>query len=335
MRLLPSHALVLVLSLVAACSDLGDPYEYRADCDRAPGGIDFGWVSLGQFEDRTVVVANSGNTDLVGDVGLSDPNFTIMSGAGPFSLPPGEEFRVVLRYAPADTGMHRAEVELADQCGKVFIAGVGTPPPEGPQCVVDPPVLAFDPLVINQTAERTVEIRNAGLIDFDIDVALDAVGPFEIVSGGGFANLNPGDTVRVAVKFAPTSVGDYTVNLIVGSACDTLAVSGTGRSPFTVSYALQVQPIFNNRCVSCHGLFQDGGLDLRAAASYDELVNVVSTGYAPDKRVVPGDPVISVLFGKIMNTGDYGQRMPPTGATLPAANQQTIETWILEGANRN
>jgi len=336
MRLQPAHALVLVLSLVAACSDLGAPYEYRAECDRAPGGIDFGRVSLGQFKERTVVIANSGNTDLVGDVSLSDTHFIIVSGAGPFSLPPDSEIKVVLRCAPADTGLHRAEVELGDGCGPVYLAGIGVPPPEGPQCVVDPPTLAFDPLKIDEVAERTVEIRNVGLIDFNIDVGLDVAGPFEIVSGAGFANLDPGDTVRVAIRFAPASPGDYTANLVVGSTCDALAVSGTGKPPFTVSYSLQVQPIFNSRCVSCHGgAIQNGGLDLRAANSYDNIVDVVSSGYAPDKRVVPGDPVASVLFGKVMNTGDYGQRMPPAGAALSVANQQTIETWIQEGANRN
>ena len=335
MRLLLSHALVLVASLVAACSDLGDPYEYRADCDRAPGGIDFGRVSLGQFEERTVVIANSGNIDLVGNVSLSNEHFIIVSGAGPFSLPPDGEFRVVLRCAPKDTGLHRAEVELADECGPVFLAAIGVPPPGGPQCVVDPPTLAFDPLKIDESAQRTVEVRNVGLIDFNIDAALDAAGPFEIVSGAGFASLDPGDTVRVTVKFAPTSPGDYTTNLVVGSTCDALAVSGTGKPLFTVSYSLQVQPIFNNRCISCHGAFQDGGLDLRAANSYDELVNVVSTGYAPDKRIVPGDLFLSVLYGKVANTLDFGQRMPPTGTLLTPANLQTIETWILEGANRN
>jgi hypothetical protein len=67
---------------MVACSDLGDPYVYKADCDRSTGSMDFGDVALGHFSERTLRVANSGNLDLKGELSLSDPQFTVVSAGG-------------------------------------------------------------------------------------------------------------------------------------------------------------------------------------------------------------------------------------------------------------
>jgi hypothetical protein len=336
MRLFLFRTAAIAVALLG-CSDLGDPFEYRADCDRAPGGIDFGSIALGRFQDATVVIANSGTSDLEGEVRLSDPHFSILSGEGRFVVPPGGELRVVLRCAPKDTGMHRAEVEIGGVCGPVAVAVLGTPPPEGPQCVLDPPALAFEDVRVDETAERSVDILNVGLIDFEIDVALSGAGAFEIVGGAGPGHLDPGDTVRVTVKFAPASAGEFDAEVTIGSTCDVLPVSGTATPKQTVSFADQIQPIFNENCVVCHGSRGQAGLDLRALNSYANLVNRVSTGYAPALRVAPGDPDASVLYNKVADTGVFGQRMPPPGQglPLPSASVQLIRTWILEGAVNN
>ncbi len=96
---------------------------------------------------------------------------------------------------------------------------------------------------------------------------------------------------------------------------------------WAVDYDTEIQPIFNANCISCHG--NNGGLSLAAGSSYDNLVDVVSQGYAPALRVVSGDPSTSVLYNKITNTGTYGQQMPPSSALSPT-DIATIETWITE-----
>jgi hypothetical protein len=322
----------VTVALVCACSDLGDPYLYRADCNRSTAGLDFGKVPLGSFAEGSVLLQNDGNDDVAGEVTVPDPEFAVVSGGGPFVIPPGGKLSVRFRYAPKDTGFHREDIDFGDGCGPFSLVGIGAPPPEGPQCVIDPPDVSFSPIKINETAERAIEIRNVGLIDFNVDVRLIDAGPFEIISGGGFAGLDPGDTLRVAVRFAPSAAGDFDARLLIGAACDTLSVSGTATPPFTVSYATQVQPIFNSRCVSCHPA--SGGLDLRSGFSYSNLVNVVSPAYGR-VRVVPGDPDNSVLYAKIIGDPDFGSRMPPTGSALTATQRQIIHTWILEGANNN
>jgi hypothetical protein len=75
-------------------------------------------------------------------------------------------------------------------------------------------------------------------------------------------------------------------------------------------------------------------MNLSAATSFANLVNVVSTGYAPALRVAPGDTTASVLFHKVFGTGVYGATMPQ-GGSLPQSERALIRAWIVEGAPDN
>jgi len=94
-----------------------------------------------------------------------------------------------------------------------------------------------------------------------------------------------------------------------------------------VDYETDIQPIFNASCAGCHGT--NGGLSLAAGSSFENLVDVVSVGYAPALRVVSGDPASSVLFNKMSGNGVHGQVMP-TGGALSADQIALISTWITE-----
>jgi len=101
-----------------------------------------------------------------------------------------------------------------------------------------------------------------------------------------------------------------------------------------VDFDTQIQPIFNSSCTSCHTSSHSTGLNLTTGNSYNLLVDVASTNYAPALRVSSGDPTNSVLFNKISNTGSYGGVMPPSGQ-ISASNITLIETWITELASAN
>ena len=101
----------------------------------------------------------------------------------------------------------------------------------------------------------------------------------------------------------------------------------------TAYFNTEVLPIFTLHCWNCHPV--SGALDLGVAEAYTNLVNVVTTGYAPQKRIVPGDPDASVLWHKVSASGTYGLTMPPSGTLLNAAELQTIRDWIEQGALNN
>ena len=88
-----------------------------------------------------------------------------------------------------------------------------------------------------------------------------------------------------------------------------------------VDYNSQIQPIFNNHCINCHGNM--GGLNL---TSYD---NLMQGGLSGDE-VIPYDYESSELWQRI-NSG----QMPPGNNDLSDTQVNLIAQWINEGANHN
>jgi hypothetical protein len=136
----------------------------------------------------------------------------------------------------------------------------------------------------------------------------------------------PADLPLIAISFQAFAVGS----------------SGAFESPVMpgqiegeLSYALDVQPIFDQHCVSCHSPPGASlGLDLETDG-YGELVNQPSTQSGLD-LVLPGDRTQSYLWHKIAGTqtsvGGNGSRMPRGGAALPTATRNLIGQWIDDGA---
>jgi len=98
-----------------------------------------------------------------------------------------------------------------------------------------------------------------------------------------------------------------------------------------ISYSQDVQPIYDQNCISCHP--NSGDLDLTAGNSYAQTVNANASGYS-GKLVVPGDPENSILYKKIDGSGAYGSNMP-LGSSLSQTQINTIKQWIEEGAENN
>lgn len=115
---------------------------------------------------------------------------------------------------------------------------------------------------------------------------------------------------------------------LFGLTCMNGAEDVTGSEQSNVSYSTQVQPIFNSRCVSCHG--SNGGVNL---SSYSALMNSVGTNYGTN-LVVAGDADASGLVDKIEPNPQFNTRMPQ-GGTLTGDQIQTIRAWINEGASDN
>ena len=84
-----------------------------------------------------------------------------------------------------------------------------------------------------------------------------------------------------------------------------------------IDYETEIQTIFNNNCINCHG--NSGGLSLE---SYANLM----TGGNSGTVIISGDHSNSLLWERINN----GQ-MPPNGQ-LPSSNIDLIAAWIDEGA---
>jgi hypothetical protein len=93
-----------------------------------------------------------------------------------------------------------------------------------------------------------------------------------------------------------------------------------------VSFSGDVQPIFDNKCASCHPVSYPY-LDLRRGRSYDELVGVTAATAPAFERVLPARPELSYL---LTHPPD-----PSLAGLLTRAERRTIEAWIREGARDN
>jgi mono/diheme cytochrome c family protein len=91
-----------------------------------------------------------------------------------------------------------------------------------------------------------------------------------------------------------------------------------------VSYAKDIQPIFNDSCVGCHG--KSGGLTL---TDYNSLM----AGGAKGPVIVANNPDASELYKRI--TGQSQPSMPRGGAPLSQDKIDLIAKWIKEGAANN
>lgn len=108
-----------------------------------------------------------------------------------------------------------------------------------------------------------------------------------------------------------------------------------------MSYADNIQPLFDQYCVDCHnsnGQAANTGLFLNTVDSYRLLVNQPATSStATGIRVTPLDPTHSVLYERISGAGlpAGAAQMPLLKPPLSAHDQNLIKSWIDMGARND
>jgi hypothetical protein len=97
-----------------------------------------------------------------------------------------------------------------------------------------------------------------------------------------------------------------------------LAFIAASASAATPDFAREIQPIFEARCLGCHG----SGMQM-AGLRLDQPTSAL-------KVIKPGDPAGSLLFRKV--SGLEKTVMPPTGARLTPQQIASLKGWIEAGA---
>jgi mono/diheme cytochrome c family protein len=110
---------------------------------------------------------------------------------------------------------------------------------------------------------------------------------------------------------------------ITSNDVDNMVIPDSG-----VSYRQHIAPVFNAKCVNCHGVgITEAGLDL----------TTWSGTVANPSIVFPGEPENSSLVWSIEGRPGF-PAMPPVGSPYNPLNQNQINgvrTWIAEGALNN
>ena len=95
------------------------------------------------------------------------------------------------------------------------------------------------------------------------------------------------------------------------------------QTPGNVDFRRDIQPLFQEKCIGCHGPSQQSaGMRLDRRSSAMQARGSVRLG--------PGNSAASMVYLRISGT-HYGTRMPPTGPLDPAQTE-LIKNWIDQGA---
>lgn len=105
----------------------------------------------------------------------------------------------------------------------------------------------------------------------------------------------------------------------------------------SVSFVADVAPLLEAGCAErgCHGgAMPKEGLDLRAMASFEDLVGVLATQCDDGRLLVdPGAPERSYLMQKLLGTDMCsGSLMPKGSMPFTASELATVSSWICSGA---
>ncbi|HEX9100671.1 MAG TPA: fibronectin type III domain-containing protein, partial [Polyangia bacterium] len=152
-------------------------------------------------------------------------------------------------------------------------------------------------------------------------------------------STGPGVTSYVVAGLAPNATYYFVVRAQDQAGNVSVNTKEVSAKTSAITLSGQVQPIFTSSCATtaCHsGARPAQGLDLSSGKSYGQLVNVLSNECSSTDRVAPGSAATSYLAWKIQGSGScfFGSKMPK-GATLSAADINTILGWINEGAPNN
>ncbi len=128
----------------------------------------------------------------------------------------------------------------------------------------------------------------------------------------------------VAVKWFLISLNPAQAGL---SGCDDL--SHIDETPM-VDFTSEIQPIFNNNCIQCHGP-PDPIAFMDLTLGHEHLIKVPSFQFSEINRIEPGDAAFSYLFLKL-NCGSQlsGDRMPREAPPLSLQDQALIRDWIKQ-----
>jgi outer membrane protein assembly factor BamB len=200
-----------------------------AICQVFPVSIDFDTVIVGAYTDSAFTIKNAGEATLSGTISESCDHYSVISGAGIYSLAADESLIVTVHYEPDTSGVHNCTIALGNiLCSDVALTGVGEYPPD---CWVSPVSVDFDTVLVGSYLDTAFAIANTGGGTLTGTVS-ESCDQFSVVSGQGDFNLAADETLMVTVRFAPDTNGVDSCTIDLGSTlCDSVFVSGIGEFP--------------------------------------------------------------------------------------------------------
>jgi uncharacterized membrane protein len=153
----------------------------------------------------------------------------------------------------------------------------------------------------------------------------------KLTHGAGFLTEHMPRSLRSLLHVAPEVKRPAAGNSPIPVPATVSKVNGSASTPASVAFfASRVAPIFEDKCVQCHGPQKKKGKLRLDAFDY------VMQGGKDGSVVRPGDPKNSELYRRVTLPRDNKDAMPAEGKPgLTASELKVIEFWIISGATEN
>ncbi|MEQ9131893.1 MAG: choice-of-anchor D domain-containing protein [Salinisphaeraceae bacterium] len=199
-----------------------------------PGEVDFGSVTVGQSEIRTVTVSNDGNAQLsINSLsGLALP-FSIMSTNCGSGVAAGGSCSINVRFAPAVQGSSDDVLSVqtndgvltANVVGEGVVDGVG-------QLSATPAGVVFGATSTGASVRESVTVANVGDATLMVGAIVGVNAPFDVPQaqdGCSGESLTAGSSCTFEVSFSPVTEGSFSATLQVQSNANTATVNVAGQ----------------------------------------------------------------------------------------------------------
>ncbi len=195
-----------------------------------PAQFIFGNINVGSSQTNTVVLSNSGETNLIiSKAILSGAGFSMSNLPLPLTLVPGASNSATITFAPTGTGNFSGSVTFDTSAGGVSsnlvfnFVGAGVVPGT---LTPSPASLAFGSVQVGNTSSLSETLTNTGGASVTISQATPSGAGFSISGLTLPVTLASNQSVTFTAIFAPTNAGAATGGLSI--------VSNASNSPLTI-----------------------------------------------------------------------------------------------------
>jgi hypothetical protein len=209
--------------------------------------INFSPTQVGATATQKVTLSASGSSVTVTSAQVSGAGFTLASSTFPSTLSSGQSLALAIQFAPQTAGQSNGSLMIASNASNstltVALSGSGMAASAG-TIAANSATVNFGSAEVGSTATQNVTLSVSGAA-ITVTSAQVAGAGFTVAPPMLPATLSPGQSLVLAVGFAPQTVGQLSGSLVIGSTASnptlTIALSGSGTAApahsATVSWA--------------------------------------------------------------------------------------------------
>ncbi len=305
--------------------------------------INFGNVNLGTFSERTITISNVGGANLnVSGLSTTNPVFTVVSPAAPFTIPPGNSVPVTVRFTPSASGTQTGSLQIAsndpdEPTYKLSLRGNGVQPPANePDISITPTSLDFGQVVVGSSTDRTLTISNLGAQTLTVSSLTSSDSAFTVVSPATPFDVAPSADQVVTLRFSPISAVTYSGSLQLNSNDPdepSLSVSLSGQGINTPAVAYRINAGGAAYTASSGALFiadqaySPGGFGYTAGKPITTTNPIAGTADDPLFQVQRSNTTFSYLFDNLP-AGNYAVTLHFAEIQVSAPGQRRFDVAI-------